>query len=98
MIVPTCRPYVPDLLLRPSAGLNIVRYNRLIDLTVRGKIMVPNTVLGTTVLINNPVLGSTSHTISIVLVVLKLIAQGPNIKEWGINSVIHSTGKCVGNV
>ena len=42
------RPYVPYLIFGPSAELNSVRYNTILDSTAYVKIMVTNTVLGYT--------------------------------------------------
>ena len=54
--------------MSPGDGINSLFYNRLLDSTVYVKIMVPNTVLGSTVHIKNSVLDSTAHAISTVLV------------------------------
>ena len=68
LTVPICSSYVPDLLLGPGLGLNIVRYNTVLDSTVYVEIMVPNTLLGSTVCIKNKLIGSTACAINTVLV------------------------------
>ena len=68
LTVTICRPYIPALLLGPSAGLNSVRYNNVLDSTSYVKILVSNTILGSSVCIKNTLLGSTSRTIITVLV------------------------------
>ena len=60
--------------------------------------MVPNTVLWSTVCVKNTVLGSTVRALIYDLMIKKSIAPVPNIKSWGKNTVLHSTGNYVGNV
>ena len=76
LTVTICSPYVPALLLGPGAGLNIVRYNTVLDSTAYVKIMAPNTVLGSTVCIKNTVLGPRVHAINTALVELKVHCAG----------------------
>ena len=70
------RKYVPDLLLGPGTGLNIVRCNTVIESTVYIKVTVSNTVLGSIVCIKNKVLGSTARDIDTVPVDLKVHCAG----------------------
>ena len=60
--------------------------------------MAPNTVLGSTVCVKNTVLGSTACAINQCLLIKNSIAPGPNIKAWGKNTVLCSTGNYLGNV
>ena len=87
MDVTVCRPYVPDLLSCPGDLLNSMRYNKLIDSTSYVKIGVPNTLLG-----------SIERAINQYLLIKNSIVLGPNSKDWGKNTVLHSIGKYVGNV
>ena len=74
------RPYVPDLLLGTGAGLNIVRYNIVLELTAYAKIVVPNTVLGSTVCVKNTVFVSTSCAINQYLLIKNPLHQDPIVK------------------
>ena len=68
MTVTICIPYYPALILGPGTGLNIVHYNKVLDSTSYVEIMVPSTVLGSTLCVKNTVLVSTSRAINTVLV------------------------------
>ena len=52
----------------PGAGINTVHYNTVLDSKVYIKIMVPNTVLVSTVRVKNTVLGPIVRAINTVLV------------------------------
>ena len=61
--------YIPALLLGTGSGINIIRYNTVLDSTTYIKIMVPNTLLGSKVCVKNTVFGSTSLAINKYLLI-----------------------------
>ena len=73
------RPYVPYLLLGTSDGINIVRYNIVLDLTAYTKIEVPNTVLGSTACVKNDVFFSTACVINQYLLIKSPLYKEPMV-------------------
>ena len=92
------RPYIPALLLGPGDVLNSVRYNTIPESIAYVEITVPDTLLWSTLGINNIVLGSKVSANNKYSLIKKSIAPGPNNKSWGKNAVLHSIGNYVGNV
>ena len=74
------RPYVPDLILGTGSGLNIVRYSIVLELTAYAKIVVPNTVLGSTVCVKNAVFFSIECAIHQYLLIKSPLYQDLIVK------------------
>ena len=74
------RSYVPDLLLGNSAGLNIMRYNTVLDLTEYAKMVVLDTVIGSTACVKNNVFVSTACAINQYLLIKSPLYQDPIVK------------------